>query len=89
MKNPDELRELLERSVCEGVAAWRKLPELLKAGWLAKGSGNWYRVKDFRAMNEVACIAKGFKGDKTGKLTHIQLSKPSKRLIELADRIGG
>ena len=83
----DDLRKLLEREIPRGVAAWRKLPELLESGWLTKGSGNWYRIKNARVMNEVSCIAKGFRIDKAGQLTHIQLSKPSKKLIEFADRI--
>jgi len=86
----NEVRGLLEREIPRGVAAWRKLPELIAAGRLTKGTGGWYRVKDARTvLDELRPLIKGYRITKDQKLTHVQLSKPSKLLIDFADRIGG
>jgi hypothetical protein len=80
-----EIQKLLDREIPRGVAAWRKLPELIESGRLGKGSGGWYRVKDHRVLDEVQPLIKGYRMDKASRLTHVQLSKPSKRLIDFAD----
>ena len=85
MMDSDELRKLLGREIVRGVAAWRKLPAMLESGRLVKSSGGWYRIKDYSAMDEVRPLIKGYRIVKAGKLTHVQLSKPSKRLIEFAE----
>jgi hypothetical protein len=82
----DEIRRLLVRSIRASAAAWAKLPTMLESGWLVKGSGNWYRLKDGRALEELSAIVRGFRADKTGTITHVQLSKPRKKHVEFAER---
>ncbi len=82
----DKLRDELPQSIRESVAAWNKLPGLLESGWVSKSSGNWYRLKDGRALNQLSAVVQGFKADKSGKVTHIKLSKPRKKFIEFAEQ---
>lgn len=82
----DDIRKLLVRTVRDSVAAWAKVPAMLESGRLVKGSGSWYRVKDARVYKEVSTLIQGFKADKTGVVTHVKLSKPSKKLIALVSR---
>lgn len=84
--NNDEIRALLVRSIRASVTAWAKVPAMLESGRLVKSSGNWYRVKDGSALKELSAIMGGLRGDKTGRVTHVQLSKPRKKHVEFADR---
>lgn len=83
----NEIRATLERVIPRSVATWRRLPELLESGRLVKKSSNWYLIKDPRVLGEISHIAKGFKIDKARKLMQVKLTKPSKLLIDVADRL--
>lgn len=65
------------------VRQWEKLPELVKAGRLAKSRGHWYRIIDPTAADEIGYLVQEFELlGPGGTVSRVKLEKPDPKQAE-------
>lgn len=68
-------------AVRAGIRQWENLPELVKAGRLAKERGYSYRLVDPKVINEIGELIQEYGFDADGKIVRVKLEKPDPNLL--------